>query len=65
MVQTWIKPVLSRCSNSSVAASSSMLFLRRLPLNEALVLHSLVMTAYFILASVPAVKMVRMQPTVA
>ncbi len=50
MVQTWVKPVSSRCSNSTIAASTSMLFLRRLlPKKACLVfLRALVFTADFI-----------------
>ena len=58
----WCKSV----SYSSIAASTSMLILRRLASNEAwlLVLHALVWTADFILASATVVEMVRIRPMV-
>ena len=66
MVQTQCTPVSSRCRCSSIAASTSMLFLRRLPPNEAWLLvfrdRVLTVTAVFIRDSVTEVEMIRMRP---
>ncbi len=58
-LQNLIKPVSSRCSDSSIAAATSILFWRRLQQIKAwlLVLLILVLTADFIWASVTVVEM--------
>ncbi len=63
MVLTRCTPVSSRCRCSSIAASTSMLFLRRLPPNEAwfLIFRYGVLTAFFIRVSVTEVEMIRMR----